>query len=143
MLSLLTEVAIFAPLPNGCLCQIAGDALVLSKTTKLFSRYTSGPQPSKTAVKRKADHAEVAETDCPPYKRRKLADPAGLVARTRKARDSKRVPLVTTKTVVTRSLPAKLLLARVRMFYARPNLVPHTNTLVIGLPTAREYLGVT
>jgi hypothetical protein len=68
MYQLLTEMAIFLPLPNGCLCQVAGEVLILSAPPNAAKQSRGDLTGGETAVKRKAKVA----LDTLPHKRRKL-----------------------------------------------------------------------
>ncbi|KAF7773358.1 hypothetical protein Agabi119p4_5525 [Agaricus bisporus var. burnettii] len=119
MLHLLIDTSIFVSLPNGCLCQMTGEPLnvprggihsVIEENTKKF-------------LKRASSSLENIESG-PPSKRRKL----GLGKPTRAT-----APILKIKT------PSVIPIVRVRMFYARPNRIPGSGKIVIGLPLKHVF----
>ncbi|RXW18136.1 hypothetical protein EST38_g7715 [Candolleomyces aberdarensis] len=117
MLHLLMDTSIFIPLPNGCLCQVTGEPIVF--LTPVERRISSEILVHRdSGVKRPRPHSPQDER---PAKRRKLQINGKPGAR--RGQD-----------IYIQKSPANLVLARSRLFFARPCHIPHTNFVVVGLP---------
>ncbi|KAJ3515494.1 hypothetical protein NLJ89_g1720 [Agrocybe chaxingu] len=128
MLHLLADTSIFLALPNGCLCQITGEPLI----HMVPNRHDVGFAPNGTlqadgestnALNRKrpwpvGDDGQEHGRE----KRRKLNVDSGS--------SSNGIPQNAIRAKVS---PADISFQRVRLFYSRPNYVPHTNRIIVGL----------
>ncbi|KIM40519.1 hypothetical protein M413DRAFT_73071 [Hebeloma cylindrosporum] len=76
MLHLLTETSIFLSLPNGCLCQLAGEPIIYltPKIQDISNPFINTPArgTEEATGKRQRQNAETNDTDGRPNKRRKL-----------------------------------------------------------------------
>ncbi|KAF5359331.1 hypothetical protein D9756_003256 [Leucocoprinus leucothites] len=117
MLHLLMETSIFVSLPNGCLCQMTGEPFIVPPG----DLQSAIAENTKKFLKRTASSESHEE---PPSKRRKLE--------TRKFQRS-RQDACKIKT------PSLISIIRARMLYARPNYVPKSNKIVIGLPLRHAF----
>ncbi|KAJ3546316.1 hypothetical protein NMY22_g2104 [Coprinellus aureogranulatus] len=122
IIHLLTRTSIFISLPNECLCQLTGEPI----TNIPFSFPAHPPEQEANAAKRSAP---VFDSNTRPCKRRKLFDEVHMEKK-------KQFP----DRRVFRTSPQDLRLARSRLFFARPCHVPHTNSIIVGLPTKQDIL---
>ncbi|KAG5342247.1 hypothetical protein C0989_004091 [Termitomyces sp. Mn162] len=117
MLYLLSETNIFISLPNGCLCQMTGEPIVTLVPNNDFSALSS-TFPERSAGKKRP---------CPwvserPVKRLKSI---GSVSASRNSK---------TAVVYKRRTPVEINLVRTRLFYGRPQRLPKSNSVIVGLP---------
>ncbi|TFK40170.1 hypothetical protein BDQ12DRAFT_486484 [Crucibulum laeve] len=121
MLHLLTDVSVFISLPNGSLCQMTGEPIIYLVPTMLSVAESSESQDVTSTTGQKRTIVDDDHGDARPAKRRKLNVKAGSIN-----------PPNNTLTSIQH--PADIAFSRSKMFYARPNLIPHTNQIVVGLP---------
>ncbi|OBZ72156.1 Telomerase reverse transcriptase [Grifola frondosa] len=131
MFHLLVDTSIFVPLPNDCLCQVAGDSIIeLQLPSVLAPRHPDLPDqgcipPNTRGIKRQPPNCHPDERTS---KRLKTGGPFDSVASSVLAHPSNDPAQCQKRT------PVDIPLVRARLFYARPYYVPHTNKIIIGLP---------
>lgn len=115
MLHLLVDTSIFVSLPNGCWCQMTGEPFIVPPGD--FQNAIA--KSTKKFLKRTFSSYENNEEH--PSKRRKLEF------------------VKTRRDVYKIKTPSLISIIRARMLYARPNYVPKSNKLVIGLPLRHAF----
>ncbi|KAF5367406.1 hypothetical protein D9758_003636 [Tetrapyrgos nigripes] len=113
MIHLLTETNIFISLPNNSLCQMTGEPLNLKKAP------TNSLVNSETRSSRKRRMLDGDENERP-FKRPKMQAVVKTSAGSTK---------LTVRSPIDAAFP------RQRLFYAKPAFVPHTNRILVGLPS--------
>ncbi|CAA7267063.1 unnamed protein product [Cyclocybe aegerita] len=129
MLHLLAEIPIFLALPNGCLCQITGEPLI----HMVPSRHNVGFVPNGPV------QADGKSINAPNRKRPWPGGDDGHEQGREKRRklnvdfrsNSNGIPQNAMRPKATSA--ADISFQRVRLFYSRPNYVPHTNRILVGL----------
>lgn len=140
MLHLLTETSIFLSLPNGCLCQLAGEPIIYltpkiqTTTDPSLNAPTKGTQ--ETTRKRQRRNAP-SEAEDRPNKRRKL-DASDIKAKKAHSKQYVISPFFLTSINVVSSSPVDITFTRIRLFHSKPNFIPQTNQILVGLPLKRR-----
>ena len=146
MIHLLTETSTFLSLPNGCLCQITGEPLIHVSPD---ARSIGPTQPLRlqhrdetASTKKKRSWTEVQDAEQQDrFKRRKVVtDPKSSApnkATPHKSYVCLRPASFRIELTSLSSSPADVYFSRVKLFYAKPNYVPHTSRFVVGLPRNR------
>jgi len=142
MLHLLTETSIFMSLPNGCLCQLAGEPIIYL-TPKLQD--TSNPplnaptDGNQEATGKRLRPKDPSDTEERPNKRRRL-DASKIKAKNALGKQYVNTPLFWPQVDTLSSSPADITFTRVRLFHSKPNFIPQTNQILVGLPLNRRLL---
>lgn len=135
MLHLLTETSVFLSLPNGCLCQVTGVPIIFitpnvqNDHTSIFLHPCEG---NGTTSKKKRSFPAVDQEERP-SKRPKLADyttSRSALTLSNKTGYAQLIP----RLPGNRSTPADIVVMRARVFYSRPDFIPHTKHILVGLP---------
>jgi telomerase reverse transcriptase len=144
MLHLLTETSVFLSLPNGCLCQVTGIPVIfvtpiVQNDQTLFSLQPCEKGETVSNKKRSFPAVDKEERPC---KRQKLANFTSSRSDVKSSKTSEYVNPYQgcQSTNFYRSTPADIVIMRARIFYSRPNFVPHTNCILVGLPLNRRFL---
>ncbi|KAG6908673.1 hypothetical protein DXG01_003687 [Tephrocybe rancida] len=119
MLHLLSETSIFITLPNGCLCQMTGVPIVLltPKMKELRTPFLQRhPKEQPAGKKRHCPFNSVR-----PSKRYKSAVPTNITRNEHALAPKRRTPV-------------EVQVIRARLFYARPQRLPKSNQIIVGLP---------
>jgi len=141
MVYLLTETSLFVSLPNRCLCQIAGEPVIhLVPSLRDVTQSSKMPEVGADSIPKKRPFARPdGEAGKPSTKRRKIKSGSRvsqMVVPTKRL--AARLSFVTSSNNI-RSSPADISFTRVRLFYSKPNYIPHTNLIVVGLPLKRAF----
>ena len=139
MLHLLTETSVFLSLPNGCLCQVTGVPVIFVTPIAQNDQTLFSLQPCEKdgPISNKKRSFPALDKKERPYKRQKL-HPADLPYIYRRQPGMINLYSDYRTTVFGRSTPADVVIMRARIFYSRPNFVPHTNCILVGLPLKRR-----
>lgn len=157
MLHLVLDTSLFVSLPNDCLCQLVGPPLMFRDIPAItgVAMKSQLPQDSVSmagagVLKRKfADDHDSNR----PSKRLRLARESSTVKGAPEAKAAEVQPITDNsgtkldllfsekhQTVGAESIrtPADIAFARARIYYARAQRIPETDTVLVGIPVARE-----
>lgn len=136
MLHLLTETSIFVSLPNGCLCQLTGEPLIntmppvydigLSKKIgrKRINEDAPDVRSERPAKRPKLDLSAIPQNGPNPSRKSCVCN----CTRT----------LLFLKSIFS-TTPVDVSFVRFRLFYSRPNYIPNSNHILVGLPLKRMF----
>lgn len=125
MLHLLTDTSLFLSLPNGCFCQVTGEPIIhmIPAISQVEESCLQTQNVIPAIASQKRPLSDLPGQNNKARKRRKLNPTYG-----------GQTPHSSTAPGVSKPSSADITFFRAKLFYARPNFIPHTKRIVVGLP---------